>query len=124
MLMSPIMIFFLLLGPGLLIASLFVKRLTGRAMCILGGTVVMLWIAHYIERIPLMYEKEHRAVENQCHRQIIVKLDHFLAEGKTDDAMELTGQYLTRTADSSFMRAPLSEIVQSFEHASPDEPSR
>lgn len=122
--MSAIMFPFLLLGPGLLIASLVVTRLLGRAMCLLGGTVIMLWLAHFFASIPLIYEQEHRAVENQYHRQIIAKLDSLLSEGKTHDAKELTGRYLTETADSSFMRTPLHGIIQSLESSSPDEPSR
>jgi hypothetical protein len=113
--MSLLMIPVLLLGPVLLIASLVVKRTLVRALCLLVGVSVCLWVARIFAGIPMAYEREHRTVENQYHRQIIGELGSMLANGQTNEAKALVEEYLVKTEDSSFMRNPLHEIVQSMQ---------
>ena len=112
--MSVMIIPFLLLGPGLLIASLVAKRMVVRVLCLICGTVLMLYLTHIFASIPMGYEREHRTVENQYHRQIITELDSMLADGQTNEAKSLVKEYLEKTEDSSFMRNPLHELVQSI----------
>ena len=75
----------------------------------------MLYLTHMFASIPMMYEHEHRTVENQYHRQIIAELDSMLDDGHTNEAKSLVREYLEKTEDSSFMRNPLHELVQSMQ---------
>jgi hypothetical protein len=107
-------ILFALLGLVLLIASLIVKPIAIRAICLIGGMAFTIWLTNIFGSIPGLYEKDHRKVENQYHRQIFIELDRMLAEGHTNEAKDLIKAYLEKTEDSSFMRNPLHEIVQSL----------
>lgn len=120
--MNIFMIPALLLGPGLIIVSLFAKRKVVRVLTTVTGVALLIWLTQMIATIPMAYEREHRTVENLCHRQIITAIDGMLAAGQTDKARALTGRYLRQTKDSSFMRTPLHEIVQSLESERAESP--
>ena len=104
----------LLLGPGLVIVSLFASLLGVLIVCVFVGAATLCWLTHIFAGIPMAYVRDHRTVENNYHRQIVQALDSMLKEGRITDAKDLTSQYLEKTKNSSFMRNPLHDIVQSM----------
>lgn len=112
MTISIVLIF--LLGLVLLVASMLVKPIMISVLFLAGGTVITIWLTYIFSSIPLMYEQDHRNVENEYHRQIIGELDRMLTEGRTNEAQRLIQDYLTKVEDSSFMRNSLHELIQSF----------
>jgi hypothetical protein len=89
--MSLLIIPVLLVGPGLIIASFFAKRMTVRVLTTIGGVVMIAFLAYLFSSVLLAYEREHRSVENGYHRQIIAALDEMLAKGRTDGSRSGSG---------------------------------
>lgn len=113
--MNILMLPIILLGPIMIIASFFSKKMFVRIFSTLGGVVLMVGFTYNLTGIRYGYEHDHRTVENQYHRVIIKTIDTLLKEGEIKKARNLTGEYLDKTIDASFTRNSLYDLVQSIQ---------